>query len=205
MAFRLIPRDQGFFPLFDELALVASECAQRLQKMFSSTPLKLEDVDWVVAQERRGDDITHRIRGRLETSIVTPFDREDIQELVNRLDDVIDDIRAAADTAYLHHVSSSLPGLQELNELLVQITAANIRCIATLVTLKESNAIVDEIDRMESEADAAYRRVTAELFSGRFDALEVLKWKDVVEAVERSIDAVEKASDIVQAIAIKHA
>ena len=205
MAFRLIPRDQGFFPLFDELALVAHECAQRLQQMFQSTPLKLKDVDWVVAQERRGDDITHKIRGRLETSIVTPFDREDIQELVNRLDDVVDDIRAAADTAYLHHVSSSRAGLQELIELLVQITASNMRCIASLTSLKDSNEIVDEIDRMESEADAAYRRVTAELFSGRYDALEVLKWKDVVEAVERSIDAVEKASDIVQAIAIKHA
>ena len=104
-------------------------------------------------------------------------------------------------------VFTKLPMAEQLalNELLVQITAANMRCIASLVHLKDSNAIVDEIDRMESEADAAYRRVTAELFSGRFDALEVLKWKDVVEAVERSIDAVEKASDIVQAIAIKHA
>ncbi len=205
MGFRLIPRDQGFFPLFDELAQVAAECATRLQAMFTSPPLKLEDVDWVVAQEHRADDITMEIRNRLETSIVTPFDREDIQELVNGLDDVVDDIRAAADTAYLHHVSSSLPGLHELNELLVQATLASVRCIATLRTLKDSTKIVDEIDRLESEADSAYRRVTAELFSGRYDALEVLKWKDVVEGIERAIDAVETASDIVQAIAIKHA
>lgn len=205
MGFRLIPRDQGFYPLFDELTAIAAECATRLQSMLSSTPIRLDDIDWVVAQERKGDDITRKIRERLETSIVTPFDREDIQLLVNGLDDVIDDIRAAADTAYLHHVSSMLPGLQELVELLVRTTSANIRCIKSLVTLKDSNEIVDEIDRLESEADAAYRRVTAELFSGKFNALDVLKWKDVVEAVERSIDAVERASDIVQGIAIKHA
>ena len=205
MAFRLIPRDQGFYPLFDELATVAVECALRLQEMFKSTPIVLKDVDWMVAQERRADDITHKIRGRIETSIVTPFDREDIQELVNALDDVVDDMRATADTAHLHSLQSSLPGFAELNELLVQITQANVRCIASLPTLRDSTSIVDEIDRIESEADAAYRRVTAELFSGRYDALEVLKWKDVVEGIERATDAVEHASDIVQAIAIKHA
>jgi len=205
MGFRLIPRDQGFFPLFDELATVAAGCAQHLQTMFTKTPLQLEDVDWIVGQEHKGDDITKDIRRRLETSIVTPFDREDIQILVNGLDDVIDDIRAAADTAYLHHVTSSLAGLNELIDLLVLITQANVRCIASLRTLRDANSIVDEIDRLESEADAAYRRVTAELFSGRYDALDVLKWKDVVEGVERAIDAVERASDIVQSIAIKHA
>ena len=132
MGFRLIPRDQGFYPLFDELAEIAAECGTRLQDMLSATPLKLADIDWVVAQERRGDEITHKIRRRLETSIVTPFDREDIQLLVNGLDDVIDDIRAAADTAYLHHVNSVLAGLQELVDLLVHATAANVRCIRSL-------------------------------------------------------------------------
>ena len=205
MAFRLIPRDQGFFLFFDQLALLASESAQSLQRMLQSTPLKIQDVDWLVAQERKGDDITREIRSRLQTSIVTPFDREDIQDLSNALDEIIHDIRAAADTAYLHHVVSSLAGLEELNALLVQITAVNIRCVKSLPTLKETTSIVDEIDRIESEADDAYRRVTAELFSGRYVALEVLKWKDVVESVETAIDAVERASDLVQNIAIKHA
>ena len=205
MALRLIPRDLGFYPLFDELAAIAAECAVKLNTMFQAPPVILEDLDWVVAQERKADDITRKIRGRLETSIVTPFDREDIQELVNGLDDIVDDMRAAADTAHLHHVRTTLPGFAELAELLVQITQANVRCITSLRTLKDSTEIVDEIDRIESEADAAHRRVIAELFSGRYDALEVLKWKDVVEAVERATDAVERASDIVQAIAIKHA
>ena len=205
MGFRLIPRDQGFFPLFDELAAVAAESAKRVQQMFATTPLDPADIDWVVTQDRNGDDVAKRIRSRIENSLVTPFDREDIQALVNALDNVIDDIRAAADTAFLHHVSSPLTGLHEMLDLLVQVTEANVRCIASLSTLSRSNAIVDEIDRLESEADAAYRRVTAEMFSGKYEALEVLKWKDVVEAVEQAIDSVEDASDVVQAIAIKHA
>lgn len=205
MAFRLIPRDEAFYPLFDEVALITAESAARLRTLMSSLPVRESDVDEIVAAERRGDEIVKAVRQRIESSIVTPFDREDIQLLANALDDVLDEIRAAADLAHLHKVSTALAGVDELLVHLEKITALDVELMARLRSLRDIAVLADEIDAKESEADATYRRVTAELFSGRHDALDILRWNDVVAAVERAIDAVERASDVAMSIAVKHA
>ena len=145
------------------------------------------------------------VRDQLEHAIVTPFDREDIQALSNALDDVVDEMRAAADSALQHQISTPLPGIDELTRILVDITARNLALVKGLRTLRNLTPIIDEIERLESEADGVFRSVMAELFSGRHDALDILRWKDVVEAIESAIDAVEDASDEVQSIAVKHA
>jgi predicted phosphate transport protein (TIGR00153 family) len=203
--FRLIPRDNGFYPLFEKQAATAVDTAIQLQKLMASLPIVSDRVDTIVAAERAGDEVMRMVRNRLETSIVTPFDREDIQTLANSLDDVIDEMRAAADLAQLHHLSSPLEGVDDLVDLLRKIVEANRTLVGKLPTLHEVHRDLDEIDSIESTADATYRRIMAELFSGRYEALDILKWKDVVEAVERAINAVEDASDVIQAIAVKHA
>ena len=81
----------------------------------------------------------------------------------------------------------------------------NVQLVGKLRTLDDLTVHLDEIDRIESEADAMFRRIMAELFNGSHEALEILKWKDVVEALERAINAVEDASDVIQSIAVKHA
>ena len=156
------------------------------------------------AAEKQGDGVLRDIRKQLEGALVTPFDREDIQSLANALDDVLDEMRAAADSALQHNISSGLPGLGELLGILRSITARNVALVQGLRTLKGLTPIIDEIERLESEADGVYRTVMAELFSGRHDALEILRWKDVVESIESAIDAVEDASDEVQSIVVKH-
>ena len=145
------------------------------------------------------------VRSRLETSIVTPFDREDIQELANSLDDVLDEMRAAASIAQSHKVTAHLSGVTDLVGLLRQIAEANVALIGKLRTLKKLSDDIDLIDHLEREADATYRRIVTELFNGRHEAIEILKWKDVIEAIERAINAVQDASHVVQAIAVKHA
>ncbi|MFM2077809.1 MAG: hypothetical protein RJA49_1699, partial [Actinomycetota bacterium] len=107
--------------------------------------------------------------------------------------------------AYQHHIQTPLPGIADLLRMLCEITAKNVTLVNGLRTLKDLNPIIDEIERLESEADGQYRKVMAELFSGRHDALDILRWKDVVESIESAIDAVEDASDEVQSIAVKHA
>ena len=155
--------------------------------------------------EEEGDRVTHKIVNRLRASKMTPFDREDIQALANNLDDVLDEMRAVADHLQLHNISAAVPGVDEQLALLTKAGATCAELVRSLRTLRNVPAKAHEIERLESEADGMYRRVTAELFNGRHDALEILKWKDIVEAIEAAIDAIEDASDVVQFIAVKHA
>jgi predicted phosphate transport protein (TIGR00153 family) len=205
MRFRLIPRDEGFYPLFEQQAARAAETAVQLELLMRSLPVVPDQVDSIVAAERAGDEVMRTVRSRLETSIVTPFDREDIQELANSLDDVLDEMRAAASIAQSHKVTAHLSGVTDLVGLLRQIAEANVALIGKLRTLKKLSDDIDVIDHLEREADATYRRIVTELFNGRHEAIEILKWKDVIEAIERAINAVQDASHVVQAIAVKHA
>ncbi|HEY5422721.1 MAG TPA: DUF47 family protein [Ilumatobacteraceae bacterium] len=205
MRFRLIPRDNGFYPLFEKQAENAVDTAIQLQKLMASLPIVSGRVETIVAAERAGDEVNRLVRKRLETAIVTPFDREDIQSLANSLDDVLDEMRAAADLAQLHQLSSPLDGVDDLVALLRKIVETNRSLVGKLSTLHDVQGDLDEIDSLESAADATYRQIMAVLFSGRYEALDILRWKDVIEAVERAINAVETASDVIQSIAVKHA
>ncbi|MEI7547147.1 MAG: DUF47 family protein [Actinomycetota bacterium] len=204
MRFRLIPRDESFYPLFDLQAQIAADTAVVLRGLMTSIPIDPDHVQAVVDAEKKADGVLRQVRERLETSIVTPFDREDIQSLTNALDDVVDEMRAAADSALQHNIGSSLAGVDDLLRILTDITARNLTLVKGLRNFRDLNPLIAEIERLESEADGVYRKVMAELFSGRHDALDILRWKDVVEAIERAIDAVEDASDEVQSIAVKH-
>lgn len=205
MAFRIIPRDEGFFPLFEQAAEISHECAQRLVGILHSVPPTESEVDGIMAAERRADEIVREVGRRLERSLVTPFDREDIAQLATSLDDVTDEIFAAADLVLLHRVTGDLPGVFELADLLTQITLANCDLIRNLKSMDSVSELIESIDKLESSADRVFRRVTSELFSGRHDALDILRWKDIVEAIEKAIDAVEEASDIVASVVVKHA
>ena len=173
--------------------------------MLAELPVSAERAETVVTAEKQADAVLRSVRSALETVIVTPFDREDIQSLANSLDDVIDEMRAAADTALQHRISKPLAGVADLLRIPREITAKNVQLVHGLRTLRDLGSLADEIERLESEADSVFRKVMAELFSGEHDALDILRWKDVVEAIESAIDAVEDASDVVQAIAVKHA
>ena len=205
MAFQIIPRDEGFFPLFEQAAEISHECAQRLVGILHSVPPTESEVDGIMAAERRADEIVREVGRRLERSLVTPFDREDIAQLATSLDDVTDEIFAAADLVLLHRVTGDLPGVFELADLLTQITLANCDLVRNLKSMDSVSELIESIDKLESSADRVFRRVTSELFSGRHDALDILRWKDIVEAIEKAIDAVEAASDIVASVVVKHA
>lgn len=205
MGFRLIPRDESFYPLFEEQADRIVGTATALRGLLDTLPVSDDGVKSIVDAERAGDELTDRIRAALEKSIVTPFDREDIQALANHLDDVLDEMRAVADHLQLHGIQRVVPGVVEQLDLLVSASERQAALVRLLPTLKGVSVVANEIERIESEADATYRRVTAELFSGKHEPLEILRWKDIVEAIESATDAIEDASDVVQFIAVKHA
>jgi predicted phosphate transport protein (TIGR00153 family) len=205
MRFRLVPTDDRFFDLFTDSARNAEECALRLRDFLADPSDAEAKHSLVVECERRGDELTAAILHRLDTTFVTPFDREDIHALAEELDDVVDDIHAVSALVHLIPMGTALPEVTEQAEVLVRMAGENVRLIERLQSMKEAKPLLESIDRLESEGDAVYRRVVARLFSGEFEALDVLKWKDIVHALEAALNTLEDISDVVESIILKHA
>jgi uncharacterized protein len=200
---RLTPRDTSFYDHFTAAANNLVEGAGLLRQLVgdgSDRPLlakRLRDV------EHRSDEITHTIMRQLNSTFVTPFDREDIYRLANRLDDVMDHMEAAADLVVLYELEELPPEnlrVVEVLELAAQETAS---AMPRLRQLKDLAEYWIEVNRLENEADQVYRRTVAKLFSGEFDALTALKLKDVAEELEAAADALEDVADAVETIAVK--
>ena len=204
LRFRLMPPDEGFYDLFNQVADNLAESTRLLRDLLGdvgSSAVK----DQLRACERRGDELTDRIITRLQKTIVPPFDSEDIHDLAEHLDDVVDDIDAAGQLLLLHRVTQPVPELLELADMLVKSAEANVALVAKLPKLRGLRPELDEIDRLESEADRIYRRSVARLFSGEFEAFEVIKLKDVVERLEASVNKIETVSDVIESISLKQA
>lgn len=205
MRFRLIPRDESFYPMFDAAAENIADCAREMRLLLHDLPRAAEHQARIKAFEKKGDEITVTILRKLGSSFVTPFDREDIHALTEELDDVVDDIEAACALLLLHRVERPLPEMDEMVDLLVQAAETTVTLISKLPKLQGLQPELDAVDRLESAADRVYQRSVATLFSGEYDAFDVLKLKDVVEAIEGSINSIENISDIVESIVLKHA
>jgi predicted phosphate transport protein (TIGR00153 family) len=205
MRFRLVPTDDRFFTLFCDSAANAAECARRLRDLLTD----FQDVESkhrkVVERERKGDEVTQEILQRLNSTFVTPFDREDIHALAEELDDVVDDMLEVSHRLQLAAVADPLPELKEQADVLVQMADETVTLIGRLPSMKGVRPHLDAIDRLESEGDTVYRRTLSRLFSGDYEALEVIKWKDIVEAMEAAINTLEDVSNVVESIVLKHA
>jgi len=201
--FRLLPADERFFELFNEAAVNMADCARRLREFLDGAEGGLEAV---VACERRGDELIRDILRRLNTSFVTPFDREDIHALAEELDDVVDDVM---EVAYLLALGqrdiAALPELKQMADLLVQMADDTVTLVSLLAAMKGTEPYLDSVDRLESEGDAVYRQVLARLYAGELKAREAMYWKDLIEAMEAALDSLENASDVIEGIVLKHA
>ncbi len=207
MRFRLIPRDEGFYELFDEAASNLLDSAGLLRTLLADLDDGSALLKRIKEHEQRGDELTDTLLRRLHSSFVTPFDREDIHQLAEELDDAVDDIHGAADTLVLHKVrSDQIPEeVHEMVDLLIEAAEETVDLVHRLPTLKGMEPHLERIDKLESAADAVYRRCVARLFSGEFKAFAVLRAKDTVEAIEASVNSIENISDVVETILLKHA
>jgi uncharacterized protein len=205
MRFRLLPTDDKFFDLFRDAADNVADCARRLRDLLADGDLD-QGYSRVVECERKGDDITRTILTRLNSTFVTPFDREDIHALAEELDDVVDDLLEVAHRIKLTSLPRpTLPELKQQADLLVLMGDETKALCDRLESMKGVQPHLDAIDRLESEGDTVYRQALARLFSGEYDALDVVRWKDTVEAMEAALNTVEDISNVVEAIVLKHA
>ena len=204
--FKLIPTDDRFFDLFSEAAENAAECGRRLRDLLASDFTDLaEKHARIIECEQRGDALTRDIVRRLNSTFVTPFDREDIHALAEELDDVVDDMMAVSHRLQLASVQTPLPELRDQADVLVAMADETVALMQRLESMKNVQPHLDAIDRLETEGDTLYRRTLARLFSGEFDALDVLRWKDIVEALEAALNTLEDVSNVVESIVLKHA
>lgn len=206
MRFRLVPTDDRFISLFNQSAANVADCARHLRDLIGRLPAtSAEAHDQVVACERKGDELTRGILNRLNSTFVTPFDREDIHALAEELDDVVDDMLAVSALLAVVQVGGVLPELAQQAGLLVQMGEEVEALLGRLAEMKGIEPHLDTIDRLETEGDRVFRSAQARLFSGEYDALEVLKWKDVIQAMEAALNTVEDISNVVESIVLKHA
>ena len=197
------PVDSSFYDLFAEAANHLVLGSQLLSEMLSAGNSKAEIAQRMREAEHAADETTHSIIRRVNSTFVTPFDREDIYSLASALDDVMDMMDEAVDLVLLYEVTSLPPETTQQVEVLQRCAELTAAAMPQLESMGSLDEYWIEINRLENAGDKNHRRTIAKLFSGEFKTIEVLKLKDIVESLEEAIDAFEKVANIVEQIAVK--
>jgi predicted phosphate transport protein (TIGR00153 family) len=200
----LVPRTTEFYDLFSAAGENALEAARLADQRFRSFPDREIKQGAIKELENRGDELTRNIIELLNTQYITPFDREDIYELAKAIDDVVDFIENACDLLGLYKVERTMGQALQQSDLLVAAAENLSKALSELRTLRGVEKYVREIKRIEDDADAILRGAIAGLFENHVDPVEVIRWKDIFEALEDAIDACETVSDVVGNIVVKN-
>ena len=201
---RLIPRDEGFFVLFDDISRRLKDSAALLSQVFTDPARSEARIAEIKKLENEADDLVHEVRMRIDKSFVTPFDREDILLLTSSLDDVIDWIDGSARRAQMFRVETTRQPAREIADRLVKATGLIAEAVANI---KQPRVVAEKgraIKALEKEADNVYREAIGELFLGTTDPIEVIKWKDLYDVLENAMDKCQSAANILESISLKN-
>lgn len=205
-----VPKDKKFFPLFEQAGANLIVMAKLLQQTVYSTDLmeraalnkQLEDL------EHKGDTITHQIHLELGKNFITPFDREDIHSLASSLDDVADFIQGASNRMELYKIATPSQAMKEITDLIVEATEHVATALNELRDLKNIRNITDScvrINSVENKADYIFDKAVGELFEYEKDAIELIKNKEVLSAMEDATDKCEDVANVLESILVKNA
>ncbi|GGH31214.1 DUF47 domain-containing protein [Sphingobacterium alkalisoli] len=205
-----VPKDKKFFPLFEQAGANLIEMAKLLKESVNSTNLeirkeiskKLEDL------EHTGDNITHQIHLELGRNFITPFDREDIHALASSLDDVADFIHGASNRMELYKVELPSQAMIEISDLILEATEHVATALYELKDLKNIRNITDScvrINSVENKADYIFDKAVADLFEYEKDAITLIKYKEVLSAMEDATDKCEDVANVLESILVKNA
>jgi predicted phosphate transport protein (TIGR00153 family) len=200
---RFTPVDTTFFDLLAQSASNLVDGSRLLAEMLVDGNDRAATAQQMRDAEHRGDEATHAIVRRVNSTFVTPFDREDIYRLASALDDVMDAMDAAADYIVLYELGVLPQGIEDLVEVLQRQADLTADAMPRLRAMRDLEEYWIEINRLENVGDRLYRQMLAKLFNGTYDPLEVMKLRDVVEQLEDACDAFEHVANIVEQIVVK--
>lgn len=201
---RFLPKDEGFFGLFDQLSARLNSSAALLRQLFDN-PSRLDElVAQIKAEEHAADTITYDIMQRIDRSFVTPLDREDIHLLANRLDNVVDLMDGTARRATMFHITDRRAPAVELVDVLVETCGVLSAGVKDIRNPQAVHKAARQVKVLEEKADALYSKAISDLFSGKPDALEVIKWKEIYDNLEHAVDECEDVANVLESISLKN-
>ena len=203
MAFSFKPVDAVFYELLATSATHLVNGARILAELLDDTADRKDIAARMQDAEHECDETTHEIAKRVNSTFVTPFDREDIYALASGLDDVMDFMEEAVDLSMLYEVDSLPTEIADQVDVLQRCAELTAEAMPRLKAMKDLEEYWIEINRLENAGDRSYRRILANLFSGQYEALDVLKLKDIVDSLEHAVDAFEKVANIIEQIHAK--
>ena len=205
---RLLPRDEKFFDFFTSVATFTLDAAKLQQSLLEAEPARRGAiVDQIKRLEHQGDQVTHEVVSRLDRVFITPLDREDIHLLASRLDDVLDLIDGTARRVQMFHAGAAPEGAILMADVVVRATGQLLTAVRGLEQ-KTARVVLDacvQVKRLEEEGDSVYHEWLGRLFEGTPDPLTIIKWKEIYDNLEKTLDYIEDASNVLESISIKHA
>ena len=197
-------RDREFFDLFEEAAQNVVRGADLLDQMVAHFPDRSDLARDIVICEQEGDRIAHDIHHKLNSTFVTPIDREDILELTSDLDDIIDLIDEVADYLGLYKIEAPMEQSQRMAHILLQATRQIEEAMPRLRGFPDMSHFTVEVNRLENDGDRTGRHAIASLVDTGIDPMVVIRWKDIFERLEEAIDACEHVANTLEGIVIKN-
>jgi hypothetical protein len=201
--FSLFPKDENFFELFRRQAALVRQGCEQLDEMMQKFDRLEERAKALKDVEHQGDLIAHEAFERLNRTFITPIEREDIHGLVSGLDDVLDAVEGVASRIVLFKITTTTPQAQQLTRIVAACGAQITQAVERLKEFKALMPFTIEINRLENEADVLSREATADLFDGRHDFLDVVRWKEIYGRLENAADQCEDVANVIEAIVLK--
>jgi len=201
--FSLFPREEDFFVLFRKQAALVREGCGQLLEMVSAFDRLEERAKQLKEVEHRADVVTHEIFERLNRTFITPLEREDIHQLASNLDDVLDAVEAIGARLFLFQVGRPPAEALRMATILTECATQIEQAVDNLKQMNNLISFTMEINRLENEADGISRQVTVDLFSGKHDLLDVMRWKEIYGRLEGAADKCEDVANAIESIVVK--
>jgi len=203
---RLLPRNEEFFDLFTDVANRNKEAAQHLRDLFEAAPdRRTPIVEAIKRLEHEADQVTHEVVNRLDRTFITPLDREDIHQLASDLDDVMDAMDGTARRAQIFRLGVAPQGVRRLAEVIQRMVGVLAEAVGRLKKGDDVMRFCVEAKQLEEEGDAIYHEALGQMFEKERDAIEIIKWKEIYDNLENTLDQAEDVANVVESITIKHA
>lgn len=201
--FSLFPKEEDFFLLFKRQAVLVREGCDQLHEMMQNFDRIEDRARELKDTEHRADQVTHEVFERLNRTFITPLEREDIHALASGLDDVVDAVEAIANRLVLFRITGPTPEAVRLTSILAECGRQIEAAVENLRNMNSLMPFTIEINRLENEADGISRQVVADLFSGRHEILDVLRWKEIYGRLESAADQCEDVANAIESIVLK--